>query len=417
MGSRRRSDVARSRPGSWLSRRLRPTALALAVVLLGATGCGSNVDNFVTRSGSSFELGGQPFRFVGYNLYDAAATDIYSCKPSTRLSERRLTKLLQLAHDEGGASVLRFWAYQTYTDGGRDFTGIDRVISAARKAGMKVIPVLEDGPGNCTTGQDNVAKSAYEGDTWYTTGYTKPYGSARISYRDYVRVVAQHYRDEPTILGWMMMNEAETRQRVAGDRPALADFAADVSSVIKSVDQRHLVTLGTQSNGAPGASGADFATVYATPGLDWAEVHDWGRYGADDQPMPGSVNGQLPDPTSAQCVDRAAQIACSFALAVGLGKPLVVGEAGITATDYASRRRRAEQLSAKAKAAFAAGADGYLPWHLNVADTDGYDVIAASGDPLLSSLKRVADSLGGAAGAVGPAASQPPRPRAAKTLP
>ncbi len=371
-------------------------AAPAVAVLLAATlgGCGGGAqDAFVTRAGEAFAVAGKPFRFVGYNLYDAAASDIYSCSPATRLSVLALTDLLRTAHDEGGATVLRFWAYQTYTDDGRDFTGVDRVIAAAREVGMRVLPVLEDGPGDCSTGEPGTSLAEYPGDAWFTEGYKVPYGSARMSFRDYARVVAEHYRDEPTILGWMMVNEAETQARVDG-RPVLADFARDVSGVIKAVDSRHLVTLGTQANGAPGASGQDFATVYSEPGLDFAEVHDWGRYGSDDEAMPGAeAGGRLPDASSPECTDPAAKIACSFSFAPGLGKPLVVGEAGITAEDEAGRRRRADLIGAKARAAFAAGADGYLVWHLNTAATDGYDVIPARRDPLLTTLAAVAAEL------------------------
>ncbi len=391
MGPRRRALGARPRPPRALT-----AALLAALLPLGLTaGCGGTAGDVVTRSGASFEVAGEPFRFVGFNLYDAAASDLYSCSPSTRLSQNDLVDLLREAHDRAGATVLRFWAYQTYTDGGRDWTGVDRVVAAARKVGMRVVPVLEDGPGNCSTGQEGVSKASYPDDRWFTDGYRRPYGSARLSYRDYVRVVAERYRDEPAVLGWMMMNEAETQRRDADGRPVLADFARDVSAVIKAADPNHLVTLGTQSNGAPGASGQDFATVYSEPGLDFAEVHDWARYGADDEAVPGSDSGRLPDAGSPACTDPAAKIACSFAFAPGLGKPLVVGEVGITATDAASRRRRADLIGAKARAAFSAGADGYLVWHLNSGPTDGYDVEPALDDPLLATLRSVARGLSG----------------------
>ena len=70
---------------------------------------------------------------------------------------------------KAGATVVRFWAYQTYTDGGRDLTGVDRVIRSARKAGMRVLPVLEDGPGDCTTGDPGVSKQEYPGDVLLVT--------------------------------------------------------------------------------------------------------------------------------------------------------------------------------------------------------------------------------------------------------
>ncbi len=366
--------------------------LALATALAGllvpmAAACGSGTaGDPVTRSGRSFQVDGKPFRFVGVNLYDAAASDVYSCEPAARLTDRQLRSALRTAHDDAGATVVRFWAYQTYTAGGTDFSGVDRVLSAARAAGMRALPVLEDGPGDCTTGPRGTSKEEVDGDSWYTTGYRRPYGNAALSYRDYARVVAEHYRGDPTVLGWMLMNEAETRTRDEQDRSALVDFAQDVAGVVKTADPGHLVTLGTQANGAFGTSGRDFTDIYRLPALDFSEAHDWAFYGSDTEALPGSAGGGLPVADSPDCTALDAKIACSFARAAALGKPRGVGEAGIRATDPAGRARRAQLFRSKLDAAFAGGASGYLVWQLNRMNTDGYAVAPTPSDPLLRVL-------------------------------
>ena len=382
------------------SRLHRPLAALVAALLL-LTGvlsaCSGSSSDFVTRSGAQLLVGDAPFRFVGFNLYDGAATDGYSCSPATRLDDSALSDIMQKIHDKAGATVVRYWAYQTYTAGGTDWSGTDRIISAASKAGLRVMPVLEDGPGDCSTGQRGMSLAEAAGGRWFSAGYRQPLGNAKLSYRDYVKLVVAHYRDEPTILGWTMVNEAETSERDAAGTSALVPFAADIASVIKAADPRHLVTLGTQANGAPGGSGTDFAAIYAQPDLDFTEVHDWGRYGSDTEAMPGSVNGALPAADSSDCKRGDAKIACSFAIAKQLGKPIVVGEAGIQATDEAGRARRAPLLGAKMEAAFAAGASGYLVWHLNTGDTDQLDVVPSRGDPLFGVMKQRAQALDPAA--------------------
>lgn len=366
--------------------------LAMVALLLTACGPGSSA-SFVKRAGSSFTVDGQPFRFVGYNLYDGAASDIYSCSPSTRLDDTALADTLRAAREHGGATVIRFWAFSTYTANGTDFSGMDRFITAARREGLRVMPVLEDGPGDCSTGEKGVPLSQVDGAQWYTTGYREPLGRASISYRDYVRLVAQHYRNDPTILGWTMVNEAETSQRAPDGRTPLVAFAGDIAQVLHRADPNHLVTLGTQGNGAPGNSGSDFRDIYVQGGLDFTEVHDWNRYGSDTEALPGSVNGRLPDPGSAECQGRSARIACSFAISRSIGKPIVVGEVGVMATDDATRQRRASLIAAKAKAAFAAGAAGYLVWHLDSGPTDQLDVRIQPLDPLLPALATIASGL------------------------
>jgi len=350
-------------------------------------------DSFVQTDGSAFTVAGEEFAFVGANIYDAAATDRYSCRAGTRMSDDELTRTLEYLRDEAGASVIRFWAYQPYTQGGTYWDGIDRVLAVARATGMKVIPVLEDGPGDCTTSDAAEPKDEYEGDTWYTDGYRTLYGNATLPYRDYVSLVAQRYADDPTILGWSMMNEAETATRVDG-RSALVPFAEDIASVIRAVDDRHLITVGTQSNGAPGASGPDFRDVYGLPDISFSEVHDWGDRGDDDDPMPGGRDGVPPQPDAAECRRTDAPIACSFALAPALGKPLIVGEAGIVGRTAEEREDRASALAGKMEAAFAAGAAGYLVWSVTTADTDGYDILIDRDDPLMPRMKEIAGAVG-----------------------
>ena len=350
--------------------------------------------SFVQAAGRSLTIDGQPFRFVGANIYDAAASDSYSCNASIRLNGDDLVNTLRQLHERAGATVLRFWAYQTYTKGGTDFSHVDRVIAAARDVGMRVLPVLEDGPGNCTTGNDGDAKSKFESDTWYTDGYKVPYGSARLSLRDYARVMAEHYRDNPTILGWSLMNEAETTQRTSDGHSVLVGFATDLASVVHGADPHHLLTVGTQSNGAPGASGRDFTEVYSAPGVTFSEVHDWGRYGSDTEAMPGGEGPTPPDAGSGQCESSSAQVGCSFALAARIGTPLIVGEAGIEARDANARNRRADLFRAKIEAASAAGAAGYLVWSVTTSITDGYDVQLTDDDPLLRVLAAQAAALG-----------------------
>ena len=369
------------------------TASAPTSTAAGTTGDAAFAGSFVSRSGRQLILNGSPFRFVGVNLYDAAATDRYSCNPGKMLSDAALLTTLRYLHDQAGATVLRFWAYQTYTQGGTDFTGTDRVIAAAKAVGMKVVPVLEDGPGNCTNSSAVVPKSKYQNDTWFTAGYKVPYGNASLSYRDYVKVIVAHYANEPTILAWSMMNEADTSARDASGQTVLVGFAKDIVGVIKSVDTRHLITVGTQSNGAPGASGPDFTAVYSVAGVDLAEVHDWGYWGSDQSPMPGGEGANPPAADAPACRARNAPVGCSFALAAALDKPLFVGEAGIMGRTEQERTTRATLLRAKMDAAFGAGAVGYLVWSVNTGITDGYDVLINDNDPLIGQLAQVAQQV------------------------
>ncbi len=366
----------------------------------------SSSDQFVTTFGTKFFLNNQQFNFVGFNLFDAAgATGPYSCVAKNgwfpKFTETELDSIMHQMNTDAGATVLRFWAFQKYTNGGTDFSGIDTVLALANKNGLKVIPVLEDGQGYCTEpgggGNNHIQKWQYSADTWYTNGYKAVNSGYSLSYRDYVAKIVEHYKDNPTILGWMMMNEADTSLKVNG-KSSLLSFANDIGGIIKNIDHNHLVTVGTQSNGASGATGQDFIDVYGLPVVDFAEAHDWGFWGSDTQAIPGGVKNSsgtwdLPNPNSTDCLKTyQAKIGCSIAQSIQIiKKPIIMGESGIAATDSASRVRRAQLMDDKMNAFFANGGAGYIYWQWNhVLDSEHFDVLGNTNDPLLPIMKKYA---------------------------
>ena len=340
----------------------------------------SDRQRFITARGNELYVGDRPFRFVGFNLFDAAGRPgSYHCAWWGALTDEELDAALQRMRSEAGATVLRFWAFQAYTRGGTDWSGIDRVIRLAKKHDMRVIPTLENGMPHCTEG----GPSSMDAGRWYADSYrqARP-GGASLSFQAYAERLAERYRDEPAILGWMIMNEAET-ENVA----ALHAFARDISTRLKRIDPNHLVTLGTQSSGQDGARGRDFVRLYSLPSIDFVSGHDWSFWGDDRDPLPGSPDGRiLPDATTC---DNFRAIGCSIAQTIVLlNKPFVMTEVGIKAWPRSthSPEERAALLAAKMDAALINGVTGYLIWQWGKIVDEGYDV--REGDPLLPVLRR-----------------------------
>jgi hypothetical protein len=252
---------------------------------------------FVTRKGTTFELGGAPFRFVGANMYNAAGDpDIYECGPWMQNPDKELDDWFGRFKRDSGGRVVRFWAYQSYTKGGADWRALDRVMRLANKHALKVIPVLENQWEECSEG-------GYKYDHWYSAGYLNPYGSYPLSYKEYLRRVTERYKNESTIAAWMLMNEAESKTATGAENAeALYAFTRDMSAFIKKLDQNHLVTLGTMGTGRPGVSVSNYQRLYSIPTLDFIEVHD---YGANDEAMPGApLVAQAPLNTAIFTQDR-----------------------------------------------------------------------------------------------------------------
>jgi len=301
---------------------------------------------FVSACGTQFCLNGQPFRFVGVNFYGAAGT----CGPSSS----NLSSAFQTLQSQTGTKVVRFWAFQSMTNGGTDFSKLDAVVAAAKAQGIYLLPTLENHWGDCTVG-------GTKSPTWYASGYKSNYGYP-LSYRDYVGRVVSHYANEPTIFGWMLMNEAED-----SDATGLYNFASDMSSYIRSLDPNHMITLGTIGTGQNGTSGSNYVRLYSLPNLNFVEAHD---YNNESQALPG---GPVSNPNS--CSNS---IACDVAQAIQvMKKPFIIGEAGIT-----SGSARPSELDAKINAIFQAGGSGYLYWEWTPTGSGGDQYQFGPGDPV-----------------------------------
>lgn len=158
-------------------------------------------DPFVRRSGETLWLHGDPYRFSGaVSLGLAWAED--GCRTDSQPDfETNLTRTFQDLVPMR-ASVLKVWAFQSFAGPtGTDYTAFERIATAARRAGVRLIFVLETHWAECSRGGER-------DDAWYATGHAAPYGGYALSFPDYTRRLVTHFRDEPTILGWEIMHEA-----------------------------------------------------------------------------------------------------------------------------------------------------------------------------------------------------------------
>jgi hypothetical protein len=287
-------------------------------------------------------------------------------------------------------STVRIWGFQgsmaTNADtGARDWTGLDRVVRAAERAGQHLIVSLANQSGNCDDGH-------WKDRAWYEGGYRGLYGGdgrtvATVSYWDWIHEIVSRYRSSTAIAGWELVNEPEASECAAGSMSdcyahllcpdesaaalALRQFVDTVGGEIKRIDPNHLVESGAMGGGQCGWTANDYAFVHASPGVDVASYHD---YTADQ------VLGQ-------ELPERLAQ-------ANTLGKPIIVGELGVRAgdgiSDCPSLTQRRDLIQAKANAMMSGGAAAVLVWDVvpnPSITTCTFDV--GSGDPLLALLGAI----------------------------
>jgi hypothetical protein len=328
--------------------------------------------SFVTRRGRELVLDGRPFTFVGFNIYNA--NSLNNCWYALGDGSGLDTVLDSIG---GAQNVFRAWFFQYLAtrDGARDWTAFDHTLQVAARHGQRVIATLGDQWGDC----ERPDRSDFRDEAWYRSGYRatpdNPYTSK--SYRDWVTEIVSRYRNEPTILAWQLMNEAEDPVARQGECSATApatlrSWANDLASLVKRIDPNHLLSIGTMGGGQCGSAGEDYLALHSGLDIDLCEYHD---YGGTDAPLPGDRwNGFLVRVEQAKALD----------------KPLFVGETGITGLEAGgSAETRARLLDARFRAQFQTGVVGELVWAWQQDGSDGiHDFEVSPGDPLLLAMSK-----------------------------
>ena len=374
-----------------VSRRLRlALSAALLISLSGLGGLGGNalatVDpNVISRSGTQLMLHGHSYRFTGVNAYELGTFWAVNAGCGPQLSDAQLDAFFAGLRPD---SVVRFWAFQAQgvnkVTRRLDFTGLDRVFRAAERRGQRLIPVLGEQSGTCDDGH-------WKDKAWYAGGYTKRYNDDRrgltvVPYTTWVTTVVNRYKSSPALGMWEPINEAEATDCTpgytgsacfthrpacpAGAAAALRSFFDVIGGQIKRLDPKHLVASGVIGGGQCGARDAEYATLHASPGIDVATYHD---YGKDTTAVPAALTQRLQQTKA-------------------LSKPLISEEIGMYsspnhATGCVEPPVRASLLQHKLAAQQNAGSRGFLVWNYGptVASGCGYDI--GPGDPVLTLLR------------------------------
>lgn len=305
---------------------------------------------FVTANGDQLYVDNHIFRSIGVNRYNLLAYDT-SRHCANSFTEKDIDTMFANLHTIGVTSI-RFWLFQSFTNSGQDLKRFNYILKKAKQYNIRLIPVFENHWHDCTQGE-------IKPDAWYQSAYLKPYGTYPLSLKAYIGKVVPLYKDNPTILAWQVMNEAES-----SDHEALYNFTKDVSEYIKSLDSNHLVSIGTSGTKQ---SKDEYRKLYSLASIDILTYHD---YADLDSPLPDDLQNRFEDSSI-------------------LLKPLIVGEAGMT-KDVTNR---SYLLGKKMNAFFEKGGSAYLIWSYGeesvTDDGNNFDF----SDPLAEVVKFVASKI------------------------
>ncbi|CAI0374435.1 unnamed protein product [Linum tenue] len=240
------------------------------------------------------------FYVNGWNSYWLLQESIW------RSSRSRVSRVFK-SGAELGLTVCRTWAF---SDGDgpntlqispgvfnqRVFRGLDYVIVEARRHGIRLILSLVNNL-DAFGGKDQYVRWGQQAGINVSSGEDSFFSNPAIKeyYKAYIKAIVTRknslsgvkYSDEPAIFAWELINEP--RCSSSSCAPALQAWISEMTAYLKSLDRRHLVTVGLEgfyglnctnkSEVNPGewaaSLGSDFIQNSAIDSIDFASVHSY----------------------------------------------------------------------------------------------------------------------------------------------
>ena len=342
---------------------------------------------FARQRGGRFFVHNKPFRFVGANVAVMYRDEDRERMPETirRAAQAGIRVVRVWAFGEGGPNDVkpiggdfedwprhhpfRFAPGQWNEEA---FVHLDKVIAEAAKNGIYVQLCLTNwwrDTGGVTqylrwAGVVDAADDSYKfginnekAFLFYTNSET------RRLYREHVEKLATRrntvtgvlYRDDSTIFAWELMNESQVITGRWAERRA---WFAEMSAYLKSLDPNHMITPGAWGYRSS-SERREWLADHALPSIDYCDVHNYPR---DDH------DSFIDSPAALkEFIENRA------AAAFSLGKPLVMGEFGMS-VDGHQGVSQADWYRAFFDGSAAAGAGGAMFWILTPDPRRGYGV-------------------------------------------
>lgn len=151
---------------------------------------------------------------------------------------------------------------------------LDYALVTAETYGLQVVLTLLNNWDEL--GGINTYTNAFGGD--HNSFYTNP--AAQAAYKKYIKLIVNRYKSSCAVFAWQLANEP----RCSGcDTSVIYKWASDISAYIKSLDSKHMVSLGDEGWLTPpqgdgsyaysGYEGVDFAKNLGIPTLDYGTFH------------------------------------------------------------------------------------------------------------------------------------------------
>ncbi|PYI27267.1 mannan endo-1,4-beta-mannosidase A [Aspergillus indologenus CBS 114.80] len=274
-------------------------SLALATALPRTPNHNAATTAFPSTSGLHFTIDGKTGYFAGTNSYWIGFLtnndDVDLVMSQLAASDLKILRVWGFNDVNTKPADGTVW-YQLHANGtstintGADgLQRLDYVVTSAEKYGVKLIINFVN------------EWTDYGGMQAYVTAYgaaaqTDFYTNTAIqaAYKNYIKAVVSRYSSSAAIFAWELANEPRCN---GCDTSVLYNWISDTSKYIKSLDSKHLVTIGDEGFGLDvdsdgsypytygeglnftknlGISTIDFGTLHLYPD-SWGTSYDWGN--------------------------------------------------------------------------------------------------------------------------------------------
>lgn len=311
--------------------------------------------DFVKKSGINFLLNGKPYYYIGANYWQGPLLSIRSFGKGGRhrvqrelkfLADHNVTNLRIVVGAEGSGAIDGSYRVgpSLQPEKGKfsadALDGLDYLLTEMGRRNMKAVLYLSNNWG-WSGGflqylnwngllPDSVLRRKMSWDE--TRNYTSRFYSCDPCKADYFRQVKEivgrtnrythvPYAADPVIMAWEMGNEP--RPMLPSANAAYMQWIRETASLIKSLDHRHLVTIGTEGQASTDDDIQVYRDIHDDKNIDYLTIHvwpkNWGYYSdtAIAAGMPAIIS------RSRAYIDKHEAIARS------LNKPLVIEEFGL----------------------------------------------------------------------------------------
>jgi len=258
------------------------TLISLATALPSPSLLTPRAASISTANGTRFTIDGETAYFAGTNSYwigfltnNKDVDTVLDHISQSGLKILRVWGFNDVKSTPGSGAV---WFQQLSASGSTINTGanglqrLDYVVRSAEKRGVKLIINFVNYWDDYGGIAAYVAAFGGTKEGWYTNA------KAQAQYRKYVAAVVGRYVDSPAVFAWELANEPRCK---GCSTDVIYKWATDTSAYIRSLDAKHMITLGDEGFGVPGASsypygtseGVDFVKNLGVKDLDFGVFH------------------------------------------------------------------------------------------------------------------------------------------------